>query len=479
MRPFLKRIFFSLMMPCLLSSSFLFSVSAEESAATAPPMGFNTWYIYLDGWTENTIKETVQAMKSLGLRDLGYRYIQLDWGWCAGDRSWYDKRTENGKMNPDPLKFSSNPILLANYLHKRGFLIGFYTDTGFDGVGNGIGSAGHYQSDMEQFIDWKMDFVKFDSGGGAGEYPSLYQAYRALLTILNESDSDTPVPVCLCGLDQASAVKLADEFVGEKIPFLYYRVAADISCTIPIVKWDDPTYSVLATFDAAMAHPDNSRPGLYFDMDTLMLENNGLTAEENKAYMTMFCIAPSTLFLAVDIPHIQEETLALITNEEAIAVNQDPLCHAARLVREDSDGLQVYSKVQSDNLGRQNRAVMLLNRTASEAEISVNWSDIGLSGTCLIRDIWEKADVEPSETGYSAVVPSHGVVFLTVTETAVTSADSEPQTDSVVSVSAETESGPQETKPAGSPLLVIGILAAVLAGIAAAILIVRSRRRAD
>ena len=168
-----------------------------------------------------------------------------------------------------------------------------------------------------------------------------------------------------------------------------------------------------------MAHPEMSRPGLYFDMDTLMLENNGLTDEENRSYFTMFCIAPSTLFLAVDVPNISDKTLELISNEEAIAVNQDPLCNAARLVREDSSGLQVYGKVQSDEKGHKVRAVMLLNRTSSENDITVSWSDIGLEGYCDIRNIWEKADVQPSDSGFTATVPPHGVVFLKITEQAV------------------------------------------------------------
>ena len=62
---------------------------------------------------------------------------------------------------------------------------------------------------------------------------------------------------------------------------------------------------------------------------------------------------------------------------------------------------------------------MLLNRTGEEREISVNWKDIGLDGNCFIRDIWQKADLAPSAEGYVSSVPSHGVVFLKITEEAV------------------------------------------------------------
>ena len=422
----LKKTAIKILAALLLASSFAVtadSVNKEYpvtgNGTSAPPMGFNTWYVYLDGWTQETIKDVVRALEAKGLRDLGYQYIQLDWGWCTGGRSWYEKRTESGKMNPDPWKFTSPVPLLANYLHRRGFRIGYYTDTGYEGVGEGIGSAGHYEDDINQFVGWQMDFLKVDSGGGHPLHDTLADAYAEIFEAIINSDSQTGVPVCLCGIDVNSVLPLYEKYVGDKIPFIYYRVAADISSSIPKVSWDDPTFSVLTTFDAAMAHPEMSRPGLYFDMDTLMLENNGLNDEENRSYFTMFCIAPSTLFLAVDIPNMSDKTLELVSNEEAIAVNQDPLCNAARLVREDSSGLQVYSKVQSDEKGHKVRAVMLFNRTGEAREISVNWKDIGLDGNCFIRDIWQRADIAPSAEGYVSSVPSHGVVFLKITEEAV------------------------------------------------------------
>ena len=144
-------VFFTVL--CAVAVPSVFAEEKSESAGsgiTAPPMGFNTWYTYLDGFTENTIKELVKAMEKKGLRELGYQYIQIDWGWCAEDRG-YAIRDENGNMVPDPNKFSSM-IALANYLHKRGFKIGYYTDLGVSGCGNGIGSYGYYQQDIEQFL---------------------------------------------------------------------------------------------------------------------------------------------------------------------------------------------------------------------------------------------------------------------------------------------------------------------------------------
>jgi len=472
-----KRILLRLLIPaltCLMLTIAVMPVFAtnekEEPMNPAPPMGFNTWYIYLDGFTEQTIKDVVTALDRKGLKDLGYQYIQIDWGWCAGDRG-YDVRNEAGHMVPDPRKFTSMNTL-ANYLHRRGFKIGYYTDLGYEGCGKGIGSYGHYQEDIAQFLSWDADFIKIDSCGGHVDYANHDEAYRAVLDCIIEAKPERPVSICICcggGYGVTEFISdMADDYVGDTIPFIYYRTAHDVSASIPTVIWEDETYGVLRSFDKAMAFPENSRPGCYFDLDALMLENNGLTAVENQAYYTMWAIAPSAMWLAVDVPNMKDETLELISNPEVIAVNQDPLCNAARLVREDTAGLQVYSKVQTDDNGRKTRAVMLLNRSDSTADIAVSWSDIGLNGACTVRDLWKRTDVDQNSDGYTASVPSHGVVLLKVTETAVTGTTE--GTESLTDVTTDTTAdatdditGEKEHPKGSAP---IGIIAAVVGAVA-------------
>lgn len=462
-----------------------FRVSADEkygstgSGENAPPMGFNTWYTYLDGFDEGKIKELVTAMDRKGLRRLGYQYIQIDWGWCAEDRG-YSIRDADGKMVPDPAKFSSMKAL-ANYLHRRGFRIGYYTDIGISGCGNGIGSYGHYAQDIEQFLEWDADLIKLDSCGGHVDYADHNEAYRAVLDCLKKSGSGRKVGVNICcggGYGVTDFIcPMADDYVGDVIPFVYYRTCQDISATIPKVLWEDDTYGVLKSFDMAMAHPENSKPGCYFDLDTLMLENNGLTDEENKSYFTLFCIAPSTLMLAVDVPNISDRTLEIISNEEAIAVNQDPLCNPSRLVREDAPGLQVWSKIQSDTNGRRTRAVTLFNRSGKSERISVSWEDIGLSGDCTVRDLWEHRDMGVTADGYSAEVPSHGVVLLLVTEKAGEGSISETGSGTGTQPSESTGSGTGKADGNSTKIIITAALVAVIAviGVAAVIIAVKNR----
>jgi alpha-galactosidase len=63
------------------------------------------------------------------------------------------------------------------------------------------------------------------------------------------------------------------------------------------------------------------------------------------------------------------------------------------------------------------RAVVLLNRGASDADISVSWEDLGYPAhlSANVRDLWAKKDLGKSTGSFSAKVASHAVVMLRVT----------------------------------------------------------------
>jgi alpha-galactosidase len=62
------------------------------------------------------------------------------------------------------------------------------------------------------------------------------------------------------------------------------------------------------------------------------------------------------------------------------------------------------------------RAVVLLNRSASEQEITATWEDIGYppSISASVRDLWQHKDLGKMGGKISARVPSHGAVMVTV-----------------------------------------------------------------
>ena len=105
-------------------------------------------------------------------------------------------------------------------------------------------------------------------------------------------------------------------------------------------------------------------------------------------------------------------TNAILTNSEVIAVDQDPAGIQGQKVADNGSGLQVWSKkLQGNGL----RAVALFNRSGSAANITVKWSDLGLSGSASVRDLWAHANFGSFSNSYTANVPSHGVIMLKLT----------------------------------------------------------------
>ncbi|MBO4769646.1 MAG: carbohydrate-binding protein [Clostridia bacterium] len=385
---------------------------------STPPMGFNTWFIYTDLYNEDKIKLVADKLVSTGLRDLGYTYIQIDVGLCVAG-SGYETRDANGNLKADPNRFPGGILPLAEYIHRNGLKVGYYTDLGVTGCGNEQGSYGHYRQDVNTFISWGADLIKVDSGGGHVDYESHAAAYRDFIDGIIDASPDRKIAFNICcgggfGVESFGP-ELASDYYSKVGAPVFYRTNYDISASMPIVFWDDDTHSVIRTFDKTAEHPENSFPGGFNDMDALILEYNGLTPDENRAYFTLWCIQSSPLLLAVDLPNIKSETLEMISNKEVIAVDQDPLCKAATKTSETTEGLQVWSKIMQDENGKAVRCVTLFNRTDEKREIGVTWNELGMLDSCSVRDLWEKKDLGLFEKGFSCEVPSHGVVLLKVT----------------------------------------------------------------
>ena len=99
---------------------------------------------------------------------------------------------------------------------------------------------------------------------------------------------------------------------------------------------------------------------------------------------------------------------AILTNREAIAIDQDPAGHQGHRASQNGEQ-EIWIRPLADG----STAVALFNRAAAEAKIAVKWADLGLSAQPHVRDLWLHRDVAAGAE-YSASVPAHGVVLLRV-----------------------------------------------------------------
>jgi alpha-galactosidase len=73
-----------------------------------PPMGFNTFRAFgCNNYNETIISQQAQLMVTLGLRDAGYTYVNIDDCWSLAQRD------SNGHIQADPAKFPSGMASLG------------------------------------------------------------------------------------------------------------------------------------------------------------------------------------------------------------------------------------------------------------------------------------------------------------------------------------------------------------------------------
>jgi alpha-galactosidase len=186
-----------------------------------------------------------------------------------------------------------------------------------------------------------------------------------------------------------------------------WRIAFDINAS-----WS----SITGLIDAESPLSPYAGPGHWNDPDMLEVGNGILTEDEDKSHISMWAMLAAPLIAGNDLRSMSAAVTTVLTNAEILAVDQDAMGKQGTLVATPQSGLQIWSKPLS---GTNVRAVALLNRNASAAPITVNFTQLGLSsGAASVRDLWQHTDLGMFTGGYTAAsVPSHGVVVLRVVST--------------------------------------------------------------
>jgi alpha-galactosidase len=113
------------------------------------------------------------------------------------------------------------------------------------------------------------------------------------------------------------------------------------------------------------------------------------------------------LFIGSPVERLDRFTLGLLSNDEVLDIDQDPLGRQAHLAEKDGDR-EVWAKSMEDG----SKAVGLFNRSPREMPVSAHWTNLGTYGKCRVRDVWRQKDLGTFERSFVARVPSHGVVLV-------------------------------------------------------------------
>jgi alpha-galactosidase len=137
-----------------------------------------------------------------------------------------------------------------------------------------------------------------------------------------------------------------------------------------------------------------------------------MSDNEYRAHFGLWAMLAAPLIAGNDLSAMSEETKAILMNKEVIAVDQDPLGVQASRVAKDGD-----TEVWVRPLKGGGRAVALLNRGTAPHDVTVSWEQLRYPGSlkAAIRDLWRHQDLPSALGSYTATVPGHGVVMLTMT----------------------------------------------------------------
>jgi hypothetical protein len=385
------------------------AASPAVAALSTPPMGWASWNTFAAQINADVIKAQTDALASSGMKAAGYQYVNIDEGW------WQGTRDATGNITVSSTDWPGGMKAIADYIHSKGLKAGIYTDTGRDGCGYyyptgrpaapGSGSEGHYDQDFLQFSEWGFDYVKVDWCGGNAEGLNAQTTYQAISDAIGRATAQTGRPMVLSICDW-----------GDQNPWNWapgmsnlWRTSTDI-----VYYGNSPSMTnVLANFDAAQ-HPSAQSPGHSNDPDMLVVGMPGFTAAQNRTHMSLWAISGAPLLAGNNLATMSSDTTAVLTNPEAIAIDQDSRGLQGTKVAEDTTGLQVYSKTLS---GSGRRAVVLLNRTGSAATITARWAGLGLTGSASVRNVWTATNAGSFTGSYATSVPAGSAVLLTVTGT--------------------------------------------------------------
>ncbi|MFB7509102.1 NPCBM/NEW2 domain-containing protein [Streptomyces broussonetiae] len=357
--------------------------------ALTPPMGFNNWnstHCRAD-FNEAMVKGIADLFVAKGLKDAGYRYVNLDDCWALPNRD------ADGKLVPDPARFPNGIKAVADYVHAKGLKLGIYTSAGVKTCNSAgfPGALGHEYSDARQFADWGVDYLKYDNCNNLGV--DAQQRYRTMRDALKATGR--PIVYSICEWGENKPWQWAAD-VGN-----LWRTTGDISDS-----WD----SMVSILKQNLPLAQYAGPGHWNDPDMLEVGNGGMTDTEYRSHFSLWSIMAAPLLIGTDLRKASQATLDILDNKEVIAVDQDPLGKQGTVVSS-TDGRWVIAKEMKDG----SRAVALFNESGTAQRIATTASAVGLPGApaYTLRDLWQQQSYNTAGT-IAATVPAHGTVLLRV-----------------------------------------------------------------
>jgi alpha-galactosidase len=405
-----------------------FRIVVGQQLALTPPMGWNSWYIYLHHVTEAAMRSAAGQMIASGMADYGYQYVNIDDCWAR--QPGLTNNTEVG----EPIRDANGRLIpnerfpdikgMTDYIHSKGLKTGIYTSPGPKTCAGFAGSWEHEAQDAQTFADWGFDFLKYD--------------WCSYSKIFRDGDARLTNTVSLAAAKGLAGYKFPYELMSRELQ----KTGRDIVFNLcqygigDVWNWGGDVGNCWRTTDDLGAvhgtklpgfysiafsnekHWQSARPGAWNDPDYLLIGwigiNHGkefqqttLTPDERYSYMSLWSLMAAPLIFSGDMTKLDAFTLNVLCNAEVIDVDQDPLGKQGKILRQ-TDNEYVLVKELEDG----SKAIGLFNLGEQPAKLAVSWTELGVSGKQRIRDLWRQKDLGNFNTKFETEVPRHGVMMV-------------------------------------------------------------------
>jgi alpha-galactosidase len=336
------------------TASKRFTFVAEGKLSLTPALGWNSWNVYGRAISDQLARAAADAMVEKGLIDHGFTYINLDDGWERSARQT-DSLFEGPTRAPDGTILVNRKFpdmkALGDYIHGKGLKFGIYTGPGPATCQRLEASWQHELQDFKTFAEWGVDYIKYDWCGYSSvlaqgetnqQLPVLKRPYQVGRTALNQVARDIIYSICQYGWGNVWEWGAEPGIEGNS-----WRTTGDITDT-----WE----SMAGIGFRQVGHSKYARPGHWNDPDMLVvgkvgwgprLRDSRLTPNEQYVHITLWTLLASPLLLGNDMTQMDDFEVNLVTNDEVLAVHQDPLGRAADRVSK-QDELEVWARPLAD-----------------------------------------------------------------------------------------------------------------------------------
>eukprot|EP01060_Flectonema_neradi_P019261 TRINITY_DN2630_c0_g1_i1.p1 TRINITY_DN2630_c0_g1~~TRINITY_DN2630_c0_g1_i1.p1 ORF type:complete len:575 (+),score=87.19 TRINITY_DN2630_c0_g1_i1:47-1726(+) len=253
-------------------------------------------------------------------QQLGYNYVNMDASWNLKTRS------ASGELQPDPALWPSGMDNTVDFVHSLGMGFGLYGDRGAKDCAGNPGAEGHVTADAQFLAKNKIDWYKEDScDNDTPTQKGAIAQYAQMRDALNQTGR--PIWFALCGWEPW----YASDPQGGKVLGNSARVGPDTG-----QGWE----AVMTNVNNAASVSSYSGPteaGGYWNDGSLMLcpgyingggvapPEKAITNVRHRSQFNLWCVLALNILLTGNLSALNSYVIDTWSNEELLAINQDPL----------------------------------------------------------------------------------------------------------------------------------------------------------